>query len=469
MATYTPTSSSGTTYSSLNVGDIIQGNYTGNVIPVTLPAGSYKLECYGAQGGYGRALTQSTTAGSTTLQQPSSSDFSIYDIAYANANLLGSSCYLIYVGATYGMADSLTGYVTLGVNTSGSYRLVVTYQTEQNYDTFTLTVGGSTLYSGMSGDNTSSPESHDVYLNSGDYIELTYSKDGSVSTDYDFVGVEIYKLVTTTGSTSWSFGTQTAGGYGGYSSGTLTLTSTTTLYMYPGGMGDYDTQSSGTPSRSTISGGWNGGGSTSTYVYSDAGTMAGGGGGGSDIRIGSTSLYARVIVAGGGGGSAGVGDTTNKRGGGTSGSSSGGSSYYGTQTAAGTGGDFGAGGSATGSSNYKYGAGGGGGGWYGGGASTDVSDSSTTYRTYNGGGSGYVYTSSTALNYPSGCLLNSVHYLTDASTTTSTRTGNGQVKITLLSKPVSYKIYVKTASSTWSPASKIYVKTTSSIWKEGSL
>jgi len=127
MATYTPTSSSGTTYSSLNVGDIIQGNYTGGVIPVTVPAGTYKLECYGAQGGYGRALTQSTTGDSTTVEQPAKSDFTIYDILYANANLHSSGCYLIYVGATYGMEDNLTGYVTLGVNTSGNYRLVVTY------------------------------------------------------------------------------------------------------------------------------------------------------------------------------------------------------------------------------------------------------------------------------------------------------------------------------------------------------
>lgn len=469
MATYTPTSSSGTNYSSLNAGDIIQGNYTGSVIPVTVPAGTYKLECYGAQGGYGRTLTSSTTSGSTTLQQPSSSDFTIYNILYANAGLLGSSCYLIYVGATYGMAHNLTGYVTLRTNTSGSYRLVVTYQTESNYDKFTLSVGGSTYYSNESGDNTSSPASYDVYLNSGDYIDLTYSKDGSVSTTYDFVGVEIYKLVTTTGSSSWSYGTQTAGGYGGYSYGTLTLTGSTTLYLYPGGMGNYNSQTSGTPSAGSVSGGFNGGGSAATYVYSGDGTMAGGGGGASDIRIGSTSLYARVIVAGGGGGSAGVSDTTNKRGGGSTGSSSGGSSYYGTQTAAGTGGGFGTGGNATGSTNYKYGAGGGGGGWYGGGASTSVSDSNTAYRTYNGGGSGYVYTSSTASNYPSGCTLNSSYYLTDATTTTSTRTGNGFVQITMLSKPVSYRAWVKTAASTWSPISKLYVKTASSTWKEGSL
>ena len=71
-------------------------------------------------------------------------------------------------------------------------------------------------------------------------------------------------------------------------------------------------------------GGFNGGGSTNKY--------GGSGGGGTDIRINSTSLYARVIVAGG------------------------------------------------------------------------------------GGGSGYVYTSSTASNYPAGCLLNSSYYLTNAAT-----------------------------------------------------
>ena len=34
-----------------------------------------------------------------------------------------------------------------------------------------------------------------------------------------------------------------------------------------------------------------------------------------------------------------------------------------------------------------------------------------------GGGSGYVYTSATAASYPTGCLLTSKHYLTDAATT----------------------------------------------------
>lgn len=49
-----------------------------------------------------------------------------------------------------------------------------------------------------------------------------------------------------------------------------------------------------------------------------------------------------------------------------------------------------------------------------------------------GGGSGYVYTSSTASQYPSGCLLNSSYYLTNASTTGNSRSGNGYATITLI-------------------------------------
>lgn len=61
-----------------------------------------------------------------------------------------------------------------------------------------------------------------------------------------------------------------------------------------------------------------------------------------------------------------------------------------------------------------------------------------------GGGSGYVYTSSTASNYPSGCLLNSSYYLTNAQTIAGNQpfpnvagtgneighSGNGVAKIT---------------------------------------
>lgn len=45
--------------------------------------------------------------------------------------------------------------------------------------------------------------------------------------------------------------------------------------------------------------GFNGGGEGK--IGNGGGSMSGGGGGASDIRIGTDSLYARIIVAGGGG------------------------------------------------------------------------------------------------------------------------------------------------------------------------
>ena len=125
---------------------------------------------------------------------------------------------------------------------------------------------------------------------------------------------------------------------------------------------------------------------------------------------------------------------------------------------------------------YKYGPGGGGGGWYGGGAANSASDSSTTYRTYNGGGSGYVYTSSTAANYPSGCLLTSSYYLTEAETiagnqtiplysggTGTGNTGNGAIRITVIdigSMPLRIK-----QNGIWVPGQTLYIKE-NGVWSE---
>ena len=226
------------------------------------------------------------------------------------------------------------------------------------------------------------------------------------------------------------------GGKGGYSKGTLTLTEDTSAYVYVGGQ-----PATVSTTRTVVDGGFNGGGNGYNRYYSSTYTYGQGGGGASDIRLGTDSLYARVIVAGGGGGSASA-DGSAKYGGGTTGGSAQ-SGYGASQTSAGTNGSFGTGGSATTSgNNYKYGSGGGGGGWYGGGASSSYSDS-TNYQSYNGGGSGYVYTSDTASNCPSGCLLNSSYYLTNASTyggntsftdfdgsTVTGHSGNGAVKIT---------------------------------------
>ena len=88
-------------------------------------------------------------------------------------------------------------------------------------------------------------------------------------------------------------------------------------------------------------------------------------------------------------------------------------------------------------------AGAGGGGWYGGTGS--YPDGSGDDDRGGGGGSGYIYTSSTASNYPSGCLLNSSYYLANASMTAGNASmtsptgssetghiGNGYVRITVI-------------------------------------
>lgn len=244
------------------------------------------------------------------------------------------------------------------------------------------------------------------------------------------------------------------GGYGGYSKGTITLTEATTVYISVGGAG----------SSSSTAAGFNGGGTGISFGR--------GGGGATDVRIGQNSLYSRVIVAGGGGG-AGV-TSANANPCGCGGGEYGGDGYYNdttgsytigqnrcggsaSQTAGGktwstsTQATFGQGGNASG-----YSCGGGGGGWYGGGGAYD-SDSDSD-GCWGGGGSGYVYTSSTAKNYPNGCLLNSTHYLTNAQTiagntsfTSPTgsaetgHTGSGFCRITNLN-PTQYGLYVKTNS-----------------------
>lgn len=241
-----------------------------------------------------------------------------------------------------------------------------------------------------------------------------------------------YKFECWGASCSYNYGeANTYNGRGGYSTGVITLAEKTKIFLYVGQEG---------PTNAIA---FNGGG----YATSNYSGRAGGGA--SDIRIGTDSLYARVIVAGGGGGgSSGYGH------GGYGGGETGGQGYVssypstgGTQTAGGknssqtsAAGSFGQGG-ADGVNNM----GSGGGGWYGGAGG---------YFSAGGGGSGYVYTSSTASNYPSGCLLNSNYYLTNAQTIAGSTSftspsgfsetghaGNGYIRITALE--VKKSVYVK--------------------------
>lgn len=207
------------------------------------------------------------------------------------------------------------------------------------------------------------------------------------------------------------------GGKGGYSSGQITLTKTSSLYLYTGGKGQPISRS-----NNYAVGGFNGGGES----YSDGSSIQScSGGGASDIRINTNSFYARVIVAGGGGGAfqyssyeafggSGGGDTGNagdatlwgrNKGGEGGTQNSGGKSYQGSSEnpSVGTLASFGKGGYVDLRTNFS----GGGGGWYGGGFSRWAAA---------GRRSGYVYNSSTSANYPSGCLLNSSHLLTSSYT-----------------------------------------------------
>lgn len=284
----------------------------------------------------------------------------------------------------------------------------------------------------------------------------------------------------------------TKGGLGGYSKGTLTLTESTVIYLYAGGSGGTSNSNTGAP----VTGGFNGGG----YRYGYPG-----GGGGSDIRIGQDSYYARVIVAGGGG-SDGATSKTGMYGGGEAGGSA--SESYGsygeggTQTGIGSGtapssqyttnssscypGGFGFGGFGIYRSSGFGGAGGG--GWYGGNGA--YPDKSGDDDRGGGGGSGYVYTSSTAANYPSGCLLNSSYYLTNtsliagnASFTSPTGTnetghsGDGYCRITVIKvksastivKVNSYyklsdAVFVK-VNNAWKEAEQAWIKI-NNVWKE---
>lgn len=284
------------------------------------------------------------------------------------------------------------------------------------------------------------------------------------------LGKGVYKLEVW-GAEGGYRSSQSYSGKGGYSVGTITLTDkATTLYVYSGGSGR-----SGVKSGSVYSGGFNGGGYRYNYY---------GGGGGSDIRVGTDSLYARVIVAGGGG-SDGATSRNGMYGGGTSGGAAtqnyGSYGYGGTQTGHTTtitmpttqattngtsvsyyGGGFGFGGFGVYRSSGYGGAGGG--GWYGGCGA--YPDSSGDDDRGGGGGSGYIYTSSTASNYPSGCLLTSKYYLSNASmkagntsftsptgTSETGHYGNGYCRITCIegkgaAKP-EFAEYIESTGSQW--------------------
>lgn len=186
------------------------------------------------------------------------------------------------------------------------------------------------------------------------------------------------------------------GGKGGYSCGYIEIKEDTTCYIYVGQQGGRYGNYNYTFNT----------GNNKTYGTTSTG---GTGGGATDIRIGSQSLYARVIVAGGGGGSSYYSTTSFGYGGYAGGYTGGngtcrsnvpnGEGKGGTQIAGGLSGTrtvpnnadsgFGKAGYSTWTNDSS-----GGNGWYGGGSAGR--SNSDGFEGGGGGGSGFVYT---AVNY----------------------------------------------------------------------
>ena len=176
------------------------------------------------------------------------------------------------------------------------------------------------------------------------------------------------------------------GGYGGYTSGVLTLNKPTTFYLYIGGEGQKSIKTSTIPSLSCNGGGSGGRGESSGYI------TGGSGGGATDMRV-STDLGSRIMVAGGGGGT-GHGFLGGHGGGlvggdgmvaKTSISSKGGTQTSGFALGTGQNGRHAPNGNSGGTG--REGGGGGGGGYYGGYTSQAIG---TYSNTGGGGGSSYI-------------------------------------------------------------------------------
>lgn len=238
------------------------------------------------------------------------------------------------------------------------------------------------------------------------------------------------------------------GGYGGYTTGLLTLDTVKVFYVYVGGVGGGN--------GAYTSGGWNGG---ANGGWSDGSK----GGGASDIRVNGTDLKNRIMVAGGGGGSAdwvhgygtpyfgGHGGSIDGTGSGVNGGIEAEDNVNripakaGTQTAGGSAainktsypntgyaGTWGVGGSGPGNvdAGYNHSGGGGGGGYYGGGGGCAY------YQGGGGGGSSFIsgYPGCNAVDANGKHTGQPVHFsglfFKNMVVQIGARTGNGLVRIT---------------------------------------
>ena len=193
-----------------------------------------------------------------------------------------------------------------GLASSGTYQYLVGTSSQST------TTANTHTYTGLSFNFSSKPSSvtennvkvivKDKAGNTTTKTGITFSPTYTVKKNFAYTGAQqrytatrncaaILEVWGAQGGSTNAWGYSAVGGKGGYSVGTISLTSGTTLSIYVGGQG-----STTTADNSTIyGGGFNGGG--------NGNNGGGGGGGGTDIRNGGSALSNRIIVAGGGGGS----------------------------------------------------------------------------------------------------------------------------------------------------------------------
>lgn len=300
--------------------------------------------------------------------------------------------------------------VAVSSNTSSAYNYIlragqrrkINFHLEYKYDI-------TEFYSGSSLDVT---------------VNMSYinpEKNSSTVWNYEYTGGEQYFIANKTGRyklETWGaeggkYRGSVAGGYGGYSTGTITLDKNTKLYINVGGQGQDGALTSLQPLNPR--GGYNGGGNgglASVSYFGKSYSNGGGGGGATHIATSSGLLSSlgsnkeSIIIVSGGGGGTGMHATKNISGGGYVGgfSESDGLcletptiyvySAGGTQT---SGYAFGQGQDGKdkikGGSCGAEGNGGGGGGYYGGGSFSDFDDSTSLFHLTDisgGGGSGYI-------------------------------------------------------------------------------
>lgn len=354
----------------LPAGTVYNYSYTGSVQQVTLPAGRYKLQCWGAQGGNSYSYSGVGSKG-----------------GYSEGvlTLTQTTTLYIFVGGKGGNGSS-TSMVNGGWNGGGGSVGRSSYSRGDEYGISYPACGGgatdiATMTSGMS------YSSYRTNRSNASLLSRCIVAGGGAGASARYTEVEttnINKILYGEYTTS-SYGYDGTYYAGNYLPTTAGETYTLSDIISPTGISYYSAVIEVYYNNTSIKG--------ATVTIPEGATVVA-------VRIryrgeepiGTTSWNIYKTETTTSTDTSSSKSNSSQQGGGTSGRGT----SPGTQNG---GGDFGAGANQT-TTNYRYVSGAGGGGWYGGGCSH--SDSSTSYINSSGGGSGFVNTAANAGYRPSG-------------------------------------------------------------------